>query len=647
MNRTMLHDTKRCFVARLAVVVIGLTAIGWANGSVRAQSYAGKIGISIEGVGGKALDFVDLAKTSGPYELMNGGPAPLDADGWPRSDFKVLVCDHRAFGAWAPPIDDPAAFHLDLSGTYKLSFLGQATIADNWSSGITAANKVYDAATNTTTADLIVPASNTGAIPLQFTSTRATPTGALGTGIKHFKLFQPGYPLATTQTFRTEALDALRPFAYVRFMDFVAANNSNSPFPGATTWAGRKQTTDARQVPSSTKKDGAAWEYCIEMGNVLNKDVWINLPIAADDDYVTQLATLLKNTLRPDRTVYVEYSNEVWNGLFAQHDWNRAAAVAEVNAGGSNLNSGNNPHPHEWAQRRYLRRLVQISNLFRNVYGPGSTNNRFRVIFAWQIGGWLPYYDLMLQWTNQHYGAPRGYFYALAGAPYIGHTPVAGQTIGQILADMRRSSDASVSAKTTLKTQANQWGLKFFTYEGGPDNGGGSTINVGNRILANRDPGMRALLVHDLQNNFFNLGGDGFTYFVQTSGYNRYGCWGATEDVKNRNTPKYQALMDLLKPAVPTGLVATRGNRRITLSWTAAPGATVYRVKRSTTSGSGYVPVGTTTGTVFTQTGLSNNTTYYFVVTASNDAGETADSAPASARPTGSFVRDGENATVR
>jgi hypothetical protein len=71
----------------------------------------------------------------------------------------------------------------------------------------------------------------------------------------------------------------------------------------------------------------------------------------------------------------------------------------------------------------------------------------------------------------------------------------------------------------------------------------------------------------------------------------------------------------------------------VALSWTAASGATGYTVKRATVSGGSYSNVGTPSGTSFTNTGLSNGTTYYYVVSASNGVGESANSAEVSATP--------------
>jgi hypothetical protein len=54
----------------------------------------------------------------------------------------------------------------------------------------------------------------------------------------------------------------------------------------------------------------------------------------------------------------------------------------------------------------------------------------------------------------------------------------------------------------------------------------------------------------------------------------------------------------------------------VNLSWGAVSGATEYRIYRSTTSGGPYTQVGTSTTTSFSNTGLTCNTGYFYVVRA-------------------------------
>jgi len=90
-------------------------------------------------------------------------------------------------------------------------------------------------------------------------------------------------------------------------------------------------------------------------------------------------------------------------------------------------------------------------------------------------------------------------------------------------------------------------------------------------------------------------------------------------------------------PNVPTGLTAAAGNAQVTLSWMASAGATSYNVYRSTTPG-GEGTTASATGiasTSYTNTGLTNGTTYYYKVAAVNAVGTSAQSSEISATPTG------------
>ncbi|MEI6078550.1 MAG: glycoside hydrolase family 2 TIM barrel-domain containing protein, partial [Verrucomicrobiota bacterium] len=91
-------------------------------------------------------------------------------------------------------------------------------------------------------------------------------------------------------------------------------------------------------------------------------------------------------------------------------------------------------------------------------------------------------------------------------------------------------------------------------------------------------------------------------------------------------------------PSVPTGLSATPGSSLVSLNWSAATNATGYNVKRSTTSGTGYVTVANVAGTAFINAGLANGMTYYYVVSATNAFGESSNSVEVSATPSGSYA---------
>ena len=123
------------------------------------------------------------------------------------------------------------------------------------------------------------------------------------------------------------------------------------------------------------------------------------------------------------------------------------------------------------------------------------------------------------------------------------------------------------------------------------------------------------------------------------------GCGGSGGDGSNKTTTTTTAPAG---PSVPTGVSATSGNAQATISWNAVTGATSYNIYWATTSTrqgrllfiiissvtktSGTKIAGVTSP--YTHTGLTNGTTYQYVVTAVNNAGESAESSVVSAKPT-------------
>ena len=84
---------------------------------------------------------------------------------------------------------------------------------------------------------------------------------------------------------------------------------------------------------------------------------------------------------------------------------------------------------------------------------------------------------------------------------------------------------------------------------------------------------------------------------------------------------------DTTSPAAPTGLCAVAGDTQASVDWNGntEPDLAGYNVYRSTTSGGLYTEIDNTTVSDYTDTGLANGTTYYYVVTAldtsSNESG--------------------------
>jgi autotransporter-associated beta strand protein len=88
----------------------------------------------------------------------------------------------------------------------------------------------------------------------------------------------------------------------------------------------------------------------------------------------------------------------------------------------------------------------------------------------------------------------------------------------------------------------------------------------------------------------------------------------------------------------PTGLTAFPGNVQVTLEWSAGEGATNYTVLRGTRSGGETNIAGVTANTTYTDTGLVNGVTYYYVVSAAGAYSAGTNSAEVSATPEGASL---------
>ncbi len=124
-----------------------------------------------------------------------------------------------------------------------------------------------------------------------------------------------------------------------------------------------------------------------------------------------------------------------------------------------------------------------------------------------------------------------------------------------------------------------------------------------------------------------NAVSNGTTYYYVISSVSGAG--------ESANSPQVVAT-PMAAPAAPAGLAAAAGNAQVNLTWLSSPTAASYNVKRALVNGGPYATIsasGTVVGLSYTDSGLVNGTTYYYVVSAVNVGGESANSAQASAQP--------------
>jgi|GEM_PF-1938986 Carbohydrate binding module (family 6). len=572
--------------------------VGKAPPPFRAGATPPPLGVNIEGasVTARSNVFVDVMKTTLRWGSANAPwdqTAPVDADGWPTGDAGVFAIDGTlAFNRYAAGgVTNPIAAP-DLGGVYRLSFRcgnPSGVTIDAWGEAVS--NIQRNTSTGIVTANITV---SPGANKNLFLSFRNT-----GGGVRDVRLLRPGYSAADGQTFTNEFLNMLAPFSVLRCMDLLHTNSAPT-YPAVTTWADRRRVTDARQVGETGK--GVAWEYLCELAAVTGKDLWINIPVAADDTYVQNLATLLRDQLPAITKVYVEYSNEVWNGAFPQNPWNIAAAQAEVAAYGTtgdpirlNENVGDwrdDPSSANYrGHKRVAKRLMQISAIFREVFGetgvsPQDPAARVRPVLASQLG-FAYALELQLLFLQRYYGPPSGLIYGVAGAPYInlgGSQNSNTLTVNNILDRYEQSATALASGGLrSYATLAAYYGVQPMLYEAGTDNASsdGQPHSLAAKYAADYHPRTGAAIT-TMHTNWYAMGGGLAMYFTNCSSFDQYGMWGLTENPADLTAAKYAAVLALAQGPLPplTGGFTVAGNA---LSFVPAPGYVDSITGRATT----------------------------------------------------------------
>ena len=485
------------------------------------------LGANLGGVSdwSRTHEFADVARharrfgsPSAPWDEN----AVVDARGWPVGDAGVvLVC-----------CQEPAS---GLGGTYRITFecATTPTISLVASSG-TISNVRRDAATGRVSADLVVPDSGEQ-IMLAFRNTQG--------GIRGLSVIRPG--AVAGQRFTSAFLSHNDRFATLRFMDWNLVNNST-----VTSWS-QRTTLDHASWRDGT---GVPYEVCIDLCNALGTDMWVCIPARADDDFVRQLARLIRDRLDPSLRVHVEYSNEVWNWQFEQASWNHDLALREAAAGDAIAYDGaTDANVLRW--RRIAREAVRVGRLFVQEFGAGSMGTRVRPVLAGQIA-WSRQFIESMRYVEAVHGRPRDLLFALAGAPYynLGDLDARTDLTAVQVLDGLAASEEAIAQTTQYETLAalTAWhGLApFMAYEGGPDTFGGNNMLA--KAQAHRDARIRPLVSRAIR-RWFSSGGGLYNHYA--SGADEwetpFGAWSLAERIQDVASPKILAMDDAARQPFP------------------------------------------------------------------------------------------------
>jgi hypothetical protein len=351
--------------------------------------------------------------------------------------------------------------------------------------------------------------------------------------LRDIRVIMPGFEdVYEEEPFHPLFLERLERFKVLRYMDLQETNNS----PLAS-WDDRPLVSDANQ--SSDR--GVALEYLIELANTLNADPWFCLPHLADDDFVEQFAQMVFDDLDPDLTVYVEHSNEVWNGIFSQAGYAQAQGLA----------LGLSTNAYEAQLRYHSQRSVEIFAIFEQVFG--GTERLVRVLASHSANPWSG--ETIMDFEEAYASAD-----ALGVAPYFGYSlgdpdtqdEVVTWTVDEVLAACEDEIAQSIADCASNEAAAAERGLVLTAYEGGQHlvGHGGAENNDDLTALfqaTNRDPGM-GLLYLDYLAGWKDSGGQMFANFSYVGAWSMWGSWGVLEyqDQPQDEAPKYDALMQFI-----------------------------------------------------------------------------------------------------
>lgn len=338
----------------------------------------------------------------------------------------------------------------------------------------------------------------------------------------------------STAHFRVPFLTRLSSMSVLRFMDWMDTNNSKT-----STWAQRPRLNRYSQT-----EGGVALELMVALCNQLRVSPWFTLPHLANDDYIRRFAELVRSSLHSDLAVHVEYSNEVWNGLFEQSAYARREG----------LRLGLSTNEYEAGLRFYSQRTSEMLSIWEDVFG-SQKGRVIGVYAAHAVNTWTS--EVILSWRDAAEHAD-----VLAIAPYFGPSfgnaengpAVARWSLDQLFTALEREVNGENRVFIQRQTAiARRFGIRLVAYEGGQHlvAATGTTHDQALQRLfsaANRHQRMGDLYQTHLS-HWFLEGGDVYALFNSMGTYSQWGYWGLLEHESGAATAaKWRALQELRTP---------------------------------------------------------------------------------------------------
>lgn len=335
--------------------------------------------------------------------------------------------------------------------------------------------------------------------------------------------------------FNPDYLKFMRDYKVIRFMNMSGI--TRNPIQN---WADRPHVDNASWGGAEGVR-GAPVEIMVELANRLHADAWFNVPHAANDDYVRRFAQYVRQNLNPGLKVYLEYSNETWNGIFSQH--------AYMKEGSRRLGFKDEAVP---GTKFYSKRSVEIFKIWEQVFG----GNQRLIRTMGGLTGTAKLTEAMLKFEDAYKHVD-----AFAVAPYVfGDTEALRRAksvaqVFQVMQDKRYGHSLPRVLESVRKqsAMASKYGVDLIAYEGGQhliDMKTKKEMQHPNPLFykANRHPQM-GTIYKKLLLGWKQAGGKMFTHFSSPRTYNRFGSKGIKEYITqpDHQAPKQLAIQSFIK----------------------------------------------------------------------------------------------------
>ncbi len=359
-------------------------------------------------------------------------------------------------------------------------------------------------------------------------------------------------------TFTAAFLQNRQIYSILRLMNWCNPN-----YLGWTpTWATRRTPNSMTQARRTVKVSGIdhqtremAWDFIVQFANAMGKPIWINLHHLADSSYQTSVAQYLHANLNPGITVYVEWSNEVWNGGFP------------VNAYCIANGDPTDTDPYRRGYVYAMDRTAEMGGIFK-ANMPGRT---VKTVFNVQSSGGVGFMDYC---ASKIKPASQAAIDVYSPAPYFGgnvgtsdanrdaihaawgvsQANAVNEVFAQIDAHLADLTNGPYAQMSQWKARCDAHGKQLIAYEGGQHlamrgvdyNAYDTTVGQA-MILANQDARMRTRYLAYLNEWWTRSGGAVLCHYTDVfTPQQRYGSWGAKEHEDEILNGKNLAILDFL-----------------------------------------------------------------------------------------------------